>query len=187
MNLDQSSVVYCDAAFLVTYFIKNSQQPDLHKRAESLFGQMLFSKCQIITSPLAFDETWNGIRKSIGPKIIKNRFKYVFNQLLLRTPFQLRDGGVLQYSYDEALQRILNSTSIILNCSKFFVTQLIDPMDGVLKAANRLNKLKPRDSFHLTIALDNNATHFISRDIKLLKEASGSGLIAINFTEAKSL
>jgi len=166
MSLDDKSVVYCDANFLVTYFIKNPQEPDLQKQAKILFMNLLAAKCRIIISPLAFDEAWNGIRKAIGANRNNTKFLGFLN-------------NGMQLSYPDVFGDLAIFTKNILNHKNVEVVQLIDSKKGVVNALDKLNVLKPRDAFHLIMALDNGSSHMVTNDGKLKTEAEKSGIACL--------
>jgi len=184
MILNENNVVYCDANFLIAYFVKNPQEPDLQKQAKVLFAQMLVAKCKIMISPLAFDECWNGIRKAVGPKKITQHIRFAIDNLLKRTPFKLRNGGATQYSYSEIINDLADFTENILNHKNFEIVQLIDSKKGVINALDKLNVLKPRDAFHLIMALDNGSSHMVTNDGKLKTEAEKSGITCLGLDKS---
>jgi predicted nucleic acid-binding protein len=171
MNLDDKSVVYCDANFLVTYSIKNPQEPDLQKQAKILFMNLLAAKCRIAISPLAFDEAWNGIRKAVG--VNKDNAKF-FGFL----------NNNMQLSYPDVLGELEVFTKNILKHKNVAVVQLVDSSEGVINALGKLNVLKPRDAFHLVMALDNGSSHMITNDGKLKIEAEKSGIACLDFDKS---
>jgi hypothetical protein len=61
---------------------------------------------------------------------------------------------------------------------------LVDSSKGVINALGKLNVLKPRDAFHLVMALDNGSSHMITNDGKLKIEAEKSGIACLDFDKS---
>ncbi|MDO9530412.1 MAG: hypothetical protein Q7J27_14810 [Syntrophales bacterium] len=101
--IPNNAVVYCDANFLVAYGAKQVEQSDIQKRAQSLFAEFLINDCQIAASPLSFDEAWNGVRRVLGPKNIKNKARFLVNRLLNRCGLRLVNSGCEEFSYGDVL------------------------------------------------------------------------------------
>lgn len=166
MMFSKNDIVYCDANFLVAYGSKKVKQPEIKKRARILFANLLISECKIIVSALTFDETWLGIRTELGPKKIFNNSRFIFDKFLEKVGIRLINRGVLEYSYSDIYNDLDNFTIRISKHKNFSIVQFDNADNGVRNALLNLKnfKLKPRDSFHLALAKDNNATHLISND-----------------------
>lgn len=168
MTIPSNTVVYCDANFLVAYGAKQIKQPEIQKRAQILFAQLLSRGCQITASPLSFDEAWNGVRIEAGPKNIKSKARFLLNMAFNRFGLRLINSGGVEFSYDDILSDIKSFTKNLLASPKFTVMQfpISQEKTGVNQSLDNMGmfKLKPRDSFHLSIMQSNSIQHIITRD-----------------------
>ncbi len=182
MAIPNNALVYCDANFFVAYGARQTKQPDLQRRAQILFANLLVNNCTIVASPLTFDEAWNGIRKEVGPKTVKNMLRHKINGLLGNIGIRLANCGVLEFSFNEVIFDLKNFTGKLLSSSKFQVIQFPTSRekDGVRQALDNLEKLKikPRDSFHLSMMQLNSIQYFVTRDTGF---SGRSGLNIISF------
>ena len=168
MIIPSNTTVYCDANFLVAYGAKQIKQPEIQKRSQSLFARLLINKCQIVASSLSFDEAWHGVRIEAGPKEIKNKLRFLLNVILNKFGLRLVNSGSIEFSYSDVFDDIENFTKGLMSSSKFMIIQFPVSKEkrGIIQAlANMKNhKLKPRDSFHLSIMQLNNIQYLVTRD-----------------------
>lgn len=166
MKITKDDIVYCDANFLIAYGAAKVKQPDLKKRAYILFAKLRICKCKTVVSALTFDEAWLGIRRELGPKKISNGFRFFINKSLERMGVRLINYGASEFSYSEIYNDLKEFTNKLMRNGIFSVIQFNDPVCGIGKALEYLKdyNLKPRDSFHLSIIKDNNASVLISND-----------------------
>jgi len=173
MTIPANTIVYCDANFLVAYGAKQTKQPEIQKRAQILFAELLSKDCKIAASPLSFDEAWNGIRKEVGPKKIKNKIYFLLNKLLNKLGLYYKNSGVIGFSFGDVLNDIKNFTEKLIVSPKFVVIQFptLQEKKGITQSLDNIDRLKfkPRDSFHLSIMQLNNVQYLITRDKKFEK------------------
>lgn len=183
MTITKSDIVYCDANFLIAYGANKVKQPDIKKRAYILFAELLACECKIVASALTFDETWLGIRRELGPKKISNNFRFFISKLLEKIGCKLINYGASEFSYLEIYDDLNGFTNRLIKNSNFSVIQFNNPAQGVTKTLEYLKdyNLKPRDSFHLSIMKDNNASAFISNDKHFDKIKEDLGINIIKF------
>lgn len=186
MTIPSNTVVYCDANFLVAYGAKQVKQPEIQKRAQILFAQFLSKGCQIAASSLSFDEAWNGIRIEAGPKKIKGKARFLLNSILNKLGLRLINSGSIEFSYSDVLSDIKNFTRNLLDSPKFMVIQFPATQEktGVTQSLDNIEsfKLKPRDSFHLSIIQLNRIQHVVTRDSNDFgSRIKGSGINVISF------
>ncbi len=168
MIIPANVIVYCDANFLVAYGARQTKQPEIQKRAQILFAELLHKNCKIAASPLSFDEAWNGVRREAGPKKIRNRIRFFLNKVFNKFGLYLKNSGTMEFSFDEVLGDIKNFTQKLLSSPKFMVIQFPASQEkkGVNQSLDNMDnfKLKPRDAFHLSIIQRNNIQYMITRD-----------------------
>lgn len=185
MTFSENDVVYCDANFLIAYGARKVKQPELKKRALVLFAQVLIGKCKIIVSSLTFDEVWMGIKREIDPKSVKSRWRIKANDLLQRVGLKLMNSGVENFSYSdsEIFNDLESFTNKLLGCDNFAVVQFDNPKNGVVCALENMNNfnLKPRDSFHVAFAKNNQATYILTNDSDICKKKDKIEVNIINF------
>ncbi len=171
MTIPADATVYCDANFLVAYGAKETKQPETQKRAQVLFAELLSKGCRITASPLSFDEAWNGVRKEAGPKKIFS--------------LPLVNSRGVEFSYSDILSNIKSFTNNLLASPKFMVIQFPSSQEktGVNQSLNNMDslKLKPRDSFHLSVMQLNNIQHIITRDKNFSNKIKGLGINIVPF------
>jgi predicted nucleic acid-binding protein len=152
MTLPSNEKIYCDATFLVDYGSKRVSSIELRRKAYALYAGLVANNCTIVTSPLAFDEAWNGIRKANDKRPIPSFYEITDNMLSTRLQ-------IVQFPNYQGKEGIVQA---LFNIDKF--------------------KLKARDSFHLAIVQKNNIKYLVSRDsdfkddvgIKILSYDSGN-------------
>lgn len=168
MTIPTNAVVYCDANFLVAYGAKQTKQPEIQKRAQILFAELLSGGCQMAASPLSFDEAWHGVRIEAGPKKIKSKIRFLLYTILNRFGVRLMNSGGVEFSYHDVLSDIKSFTKNLLVSPKFMIMQfpVSQEKTGVNQSLENMDifKLKPRDSFHLSIMQLNNIQYIITRD-----------------------
>ena len=159
MTFSSGDIIYCDANFLIACGAKKVKQPELKKQALILFAKILAGKCKLIASHLTFDEAWLGIKRELDPKSVKNKWKLKVDDLLQKVGLKFINTGVENFSYAEIFDDLALFTNKLLEYEKFSIVQFDDPKNGIKNALENLNnlKLKPRDSFHLAFAKNNNA------------------------------
>jgi len=182
MIIPNNATVYCDANFLVAYGARQIKQPNIQKQAQILFAQLLNNNCTITASPLTFDETWNGIRKEVGPKEIKNKWRFLISKFLNKYGLRLTNYGGIEFSYSEIINDLKNFTENLLSSSRFEILQfpISRTQNGVGQALDNLENfnLKPRDSFHLALMQTNNIQYMVTRD---QKDFQRTGINVITF------
>ena len=168
MTIPTNTIVYCDANFLVAYGARQTKQPEIQKRAQILFAQLLGNGCTIAASCLSFDEAWNGVRMEAGPKKIKSKTRFLLNTILNRFGLRLINSGGIEFSYHDVLSDIKNFTKSLLVSPKFMIMQfpVSQEKTGINKFLDNMDsfKLKPRDAFHLSIIQLSNIGYIITRD-----------------------
>lgn len=168
MTIPSDTVVYCDANFLVAYGARQVRQPAIQKRAQILFAQLLSSGCKIAASPLSFDEAWNGVRREAGPKKIKGTTHFLLDRVFNKLGYRRINSGYSEFSYSDVLNDIKSFTRNLLESPKFIVVQFPISREkaGVNQSLDNIGnfKLKPRDSFHLSIMQLNSMRYIITRD-----------------------
>lgn len=181
MAIPSNVIVYCDANFLVAYGAKQTKQPAIQKRAQILFAELLANNCEISASSLSFDEAWNGVRKEVGPKRISNKIYFFLNKALNKFGLYYKNSGVIEFSFGDVFNDIKNFTEKLMASSKFVVIQFpaSKEKDGIGQALSNVKnfKLRPRDSFHLSVMQLNNIKHVITID----KDFEKSGISVLTF------
>lgn len=185
MTIPSNTVVYCDANFLVAYGAKKIKQPEIQRRAQILFAQLLNEGCQIAVSSLSFDEAWNGVRIEVGPKKIKDKFRFLLNTIFNKLGVRLINSGGIEFSYSDVFNDIKNFTRNLLASPKFMIIQFPVSQEkiGVTQSLDNMEsfKLKPRDSFHLSIMQLNHIQYIVTRDNNFSNRTKESGINTISF------
>lgn len=176
MEIPNNECVYCDANFLVAYGAKVVTKPEVQKSAWILFAKLLVGNCKIVASSLSFDEAWNGIRKEASSSVVKKnvQLRDMADGLLRKCGVCLVRPKQSAFSYGEVLSTLKEFTNKLLSTPAFEVVQFPTSFekDGVTRALDNIEtfKMKPRDSFHLSIAQMNDIKYIIARDSDFTKK-----------------
>ncbi len=175
MGIPNNASVYCDANFLVAYGAKVVTKPEVQKGAWILFAKLLVGNCKIVASPLCFDEAWNGVRLEAGSKIGKEKsWSCEVDNLLRKIGICFVRSPLSRFSYNEIMPALKEFTNKLLLLPSFEVIQFpaSTEKDGVTRALDNIEtfKMKPRDSFHLSIVQMNDVKYIVSRDTDFTKK-----------------
>lgn len=132
--------VYLDANFLIYWALPKDNATRIKIRI--LLAKLLISKRELCVSTLSIDEAWFGIKNT-------------YNEI----------NNTTQSCFEESVVNELKKfTNILLQKATFL--QFIDPKFGTNQALNFVEnfKLKPRDSFHLSLMKEHLITDIATND-----------------------
>lgn len=154
--MNTNSKIYLDANFLVYWALPKDDE--IKKKVRIWLARFLSSRSDLVTSCLAIDEAWNGVKKT-------------YNGLNKTT----------KSCADEPIYSLLNNfTGMLLK--RIVILQFTNSVAGTREALGHVKdfKLKPRDAFHLALMKDNLFEVIITDDSDFQRIATEAD-IRVNF------
>lgn len=183
-SINQGEAVYCDANFLVRFLLKDYRGGKYESEAAKLLANILVNGGSICVSTLAIDELIAAIKKDIADRTKGNKLKRNINNFLDKKHiylFGLRFSKLEGISYKESLPSVKNSISKLKGYAPNFL-EFSDHLAGVNRVISYLESAvaeKPRDAFHLALAIENNVKYLVTADTKFLKGIEKTTIIPI--------
>ncbi|MGH2563880.1 MAG: type II toxin-antitoxin system VapC family toxin [Ginsengibacter sp.] len=155
MNTNDKKI-YLDANFLIFWALPKDNE--IKKKVRVHLATFLSTEATLATSCLAIDEAWNGVKKTYN--VLNNETKSCSDEPIFS-------------SLEKFTKELLN---------KVLILQFENPINGTIKALENIKsfKLKPRDSFHLSLMQDNSFDEIITDD-RDFEEIKDSANIKVNF------